>query len=57
MRSWNDEFRASYFAVKKAPNLSEKDRAYLIMDAVERAKDAGVSIQCNDFMKECLYGY
>jgi len=55
--SWDDEFRASYLAAKKAPNLSEKDRAYLIMDAVERAKDAGVSIQYNDFMKECLYGY
>ena len=55
--SWNDEFRASYSAAKNTPNLSDKDRAYLIMDAVERTKEAGVSIQYNDFMKECLYGY
>jgi len=33
------------------------DRAYLIMDAIERAKAAGVTIVYNKFMKECLYGY
>ena len=55
--SWNDEFRASYLAAKNTPNLSDKDRAYLIMDAVERSKEAGVKIRYNDFMKECLYGY
>ena len=55
--SWNDEFRASYLAAKNTPNLSDKDRAYLIMDAIERTKEAGVSIQYNDFMKGCLYGY
>ena len=54
--SWNDEFRASYFAAKITPNLSDKDRLYLIMDAIERTKEAGVTIVYNEFMKECLYG-
>jgi hypothetical protein len=38
---WRDEMRASYIAALKAPNLSDKDRAYLILDAYERAKEAG----------------
>ncbi len=55
--SWNDEFRASYMAAKNAPNLSVMDRLYLILDAIERAKEAGVSILYNDFIRRCLYGY
>jgi hypothetical protein len=54
--SWNDEFRASYFAAKNAPNLSDEDRMYLIADAVQRAKDAGVSIKYNELMRRYLYG-
>ena len=54
--SWNDELRASYFATKNTPNLCDKDRLYLIMDAIERTKEAGVTIVYNDFMKGCLYG-
>ncbi len=55
--SWNDEFRASYMAAKNCPNLSDEDRRYLIMDALERAKEAGVSINYNDFIRRVLYGY
>ena len=55
-RSWNDEFRASYFAAKNSPGLSDEDRAMLITDAMQRAKDAGVNIRLNSFMKRCLYG-
>ena len=55
--SWNDEFRASYIAAKTAPNLSEDDRRYLVMDAQERAREAGISIKLNDFMRRVLYGY
>ena len=55
--SWNDEFRASYFAARDCPNLSDEDRRYLILDAVERAKEAGVSIEYNDFMRRVVYGY
>ena len=55
--SWNDEFRASYSAAKNCPNLSLQDRAYLIMDAIERAKEVGVTIKYNEFMRRVLYGY
>ena len=55
--AWNDEFRASYMAAKNAPNLTDEDRYYLILDAIERAKEAGVSIRYNEFMRKVLYGY
>ena len=55
--SWNDEFRASYMAAKNAPNLSDEDRRYLILDAIERAKEAGVSIRYNEVMRRFVYGY
>ena len=54
--SWNDEFRASYWAAKNTPNLSDQDRVDLIADAIERAREAGVSINLNDFMRRTLYG-
>jgi hypothetical protein len=54
--SWNDEFRASYMAAKNAPNLSVMDKLYLTMDAIERAKEVGVTILYNDFIRRCLYG-
>ena len=54
--AWNDEFRASYCAAKNCPNLSDEDRAYLILDAIERAHEAGVTIKYNDFMRRVLYG-
>ena len=54
--SWQDEFRASYFAAKNAPGLSDRDKIYLIQDAMLRAREAGVSIKLNKFMKEVLYG-
>lgn len=53
---WADEFRASYMAAKNAPGLTDEDRQYLIMDAISRAKEAGVSIRYNDFMRRVLYG-
>jgi len=55
--SWNDEFRASYMAAKNAPRLSIQDRVYLLLDAIERAKETGVSIRYNSFMRRILYGY
>lgn len=54
--SWNDEFRASYNAAKFCPNLSDEDRRYLILDAIEIAKEAGVNIQYNNFIRRVLYG-
>ena len=55
--AWNDEFRASYMAAKNTPNLSDEDRRYLILDALERAKESGVTIKYNDFIRRTLYGY
>lgn len=55
--AWNDEFRASYSAAKNCPNLSAEDRYYLILDALERAKESGVTIKHNDFIRRTLYGY
>jgi hypothetical protein len=54
---WADEFRASYMAAKNSPGLSREDRQYLILDAIERAKSAGVTISSNGVMKKLLYGY
>jgi hypothetical protein len=55
--AWNDEFRASYWAAKNLSNLSEQDRIHLVLDAMERAREAGVPITVNAFMKKVLYGY
>ena len=55
--SWNDEFRASYMAAKNAPGLSDDDRKYLLLDALERAKSSGVNIKYNSFMRRVLSGY
>jgi len=55
--SWNDEFRASYMAAKNAPGLSDDDRRYLVLDALDRAKTAGVSIKHNSFIRRVLHGY
>ena len=52
---WADEFRASYMAAKNAPGLTDEDRRYLIMDAISRAQEAGVSIRYNDFMRRVLH--
>ena len=54
--AWNDEFRASYMAAKNTPNLSDEDRRYLILDALERAKESGITIKYNEFIRGILYG-
>ena len=38
--SWNDEFRASYWASKNVPNLSLEDKYMLVSDAVQRIREA-----------------
>ncbi|MCL2053898.1 MAG: hypothetical protein FWG90_05585 [Oscillospiraceae bacterium] len=54
---WRDEMRASYIAAIKTPNLSEKDRAYLMLDAYERAKEAGHFFEYSKKAREIIYGY
>ena len=54
--AWNDEFRASYNAALNAPNLSDMDRMLLMQDALERAREANVSIHMTDTIRRILYG-
>lgn len=54
---WLDEFRASYRAAQKCPNLSDEDRSLLMRDALDRAKEAGVSIKITKTVRRILYGY
>lgn len=53
---WRDEFRASYDAAKNAPNLSPEDRGLLMVDAYDRAREAGEIVEYDDFAKEVIYG-
>lgn len=53
---WRDEYRASRDAALKAPNLSDKDRACLMIDAYERQKEAGVFEGYDQVAKEIIYG-
>ena len=55
--AWTDEFRASYNAALNAPNLTETDRMYLMADALERAKEAGVNIKITTNIRRVLYGF
>jgi hypothetical protein len=55
--AWNDEFRASYSAVKNTPGLTNIDRYHLMQDATLRAHEAGVPITYNKYMRSILYGY
>jgi hypothetical protein len=55
--AWNDEFRASYWAARNLPTLSDEDRIHLVMDAMERAREAHVPVKANAFMRRILYGY
>jgi len=54
---WRDEMRASYIAALVTPNLSDQDRAYLILDAYERAKEAGYYFKYSKKARDILYGY
>jgi len=54
---WRDEMRASYIAALKAPNLSVEDRAYLMLDAYERAREAGIMLEYSKKAREIIYGY
>lgn len=44
-------------AAKKCPNLTLKDRQLLILDAINKAKEKGITIRYNAFMEGVLYGY
>lgn len=52
--TWQDEFRASYRAALDAPGLTDKERADLMSDAVDRLREAGVKFKYTKVMKEVL---
>lgn len=54
---WRDEFRASYDAAIKTPNLSRQERADLMVDAYDRAREAGEFLEYDEKAKEIIYGY
>ena len=53
---WRDEFRASFRAAKNTPNLTTEERQMLMRDALDRAKDAGVTITPTGTVRRLLYG-
>lgn len=54
---WRDEFRASYDAAVHTPNLTDEERAQLMIDAYDRAKEAGEFIGYDETARRILYGY
>ena len=54
---WRDEFRASYSAAINAPGLSDEERRMLMLDAYDRAKEAGISAKYNKKARKLIYGY
>ena len=54
---WRDEFRASYRAAIESPGLSDDERRMLMLDAYDRAKEAGVSVRYNKEARRLIYGY
>ena len=54
---WRDEFRASYRAAIDAPNLSEAERASLMIDAWQRGYDAGVELRITPAYRRIVFGY
>ena len=54
---WRDEMRASYIAAIKTPNLSDLDRKLLMLDAYDRAKEAGHNYNYSKKARELIYGY
>ncbi|WP_457447671.1 hypothetical protein [Roseateles sp. P5_E4] len=55
--AWNDEFRASYWAARNVPTLTEVEQANLVRDAMQRAQDAGVAVKMSPTIRKMLYGF
>lgn len=54
---WRDEFRASYNAAINTPNLTDEERRMLMLDAYDRAREAGVPVKYNKEARRLIYGY
>jgi len=53
---WEDEFRASRTAAEITPNLTDEERKHLVLDAIERKREAGIKVELDDFMRRILDG-
>ena len=53
---WRDEFRASYRAAIDSPGLSDEERRMLMLDAYDRAKEAGIEVRYNKEARRLIYG-
>ncbi len=53
---WRDEYRASRDAAINTPNLSVQERASLMIDAYERAREAGEFLDYDEEAKRIIYG-
>jgi len=51
-----DEYRASRTAAEITPNLTNEERTHLILDAIERKREAGIVADLDSFMRRLLYG-
>ena len=54
---WRDEFQASYNAAVKTPNLSDEDRRDLMVDAYDRAREAGAFNGYDELARRIIYGF
>ncbi len=54
---WRDEYRASRSAAINAPNLSDVERRDLMVDAYDRAREAGVYMEYDEEARRIIYGY
>lgn len=54
---WRDEFRASYDAAVNTPNLSGIERRDLMIDAYDRAKEAGAFSGYDETARRIIYGF
>lgn len=56
INDWRDEFQASYRASLDTPNLTDNERAMLMIDAFDRARNAGVSVTLNKIARRMIHG-
>lgn len=54
--TWRDRCQASIDVAKTTPNLTDKDKSDLVMNAVSIAKEYGYLIEMDGFMKAVVYG-
>lgn len=57
INDWRDEFKASYDAAINTPNLTDEERRDLMIDAYDRAKEAGAFEGYDEVARRIIYGF